>query len=140
MGFIKTGKVVIVLAGRFAGKKAIVVKVYNDGTRERQFSHCLVAGIDSYPLKVTKSMGKKKIEKRSRIKPFVQYVNFNHIMPTRYSVDISVKDAVTPSAMKKLDSRKEARKQIKQIFEKRYLHDREKNSNGVQFFFRKLRF
>jgi len=53
--------------------------------KERKFPHCLVAGIDKYPRLVTKKMGKKKIEKRTNIKPFVKYVNLNHLMPTRYN-------------------------------------------------------
>lgn len=42
-----------------------------------------VAGIDRYPRKVVRAMGKKKLEKRNKIKPFVKVINFNHIMPTR---------------------------------------------------------
>jgi hypothetical protein len=45
-----------------------------------------VAGIDRYPRKITKSMGEKKIAKRSLMKPFVKRVNFTHMMPTRYQV------------------------------------------------------
>ena len=30
-------------------------------------------------------------EKRLRIKPFVKYLNFNHMMPTRYNLDVSDK-------------------------------------------------
>lgn len=52
--FIKPGKVVIILAGRYAGKKAIVVKSFDDGTKDREFGHCLVAGIERSPLAVTK--------------------------------------------------------------------------------------
>ena len=52
-------------------------------------SHALVAGIDRYPRKVTKKMSKKKIQKRSKVKPFLKVINYNHVMPTRYSVDIS---------------------------------------------------
>jgi large subunit ribosomal protein L27e len=44
----------------------------------------IVAGIDRYPRKVVKAMGKAKLEKRSKIKPFLKVVNFNHIMPTRF--------------------------------------------------------
>lgn len=89
---IKPGKVVIVLAGRYAGRKAIVVKTFDDATKEHKFGHALVAGIDRAPLKVTKSMGQKKIIKRSRVKPFIKYINYNHIMPTRYTVtDIDVR-------------------------------------------------
>ena len=82
----------IVLAGRYAGRKAIVVKTFDDATKEHKFGHALVAGIDRAPLKVTKSMGQKKILKRSRVKPFIKYINYNHIMPTRYTVtDIDVR-------------------------------------------------
>lgn len=42
-----------------------------------------VAGIDRYPRKVVRAMGKAKMEKRSKIKPFVKVINFNHVMPTR---------------------------------------------------------
>merc|ERR1712080_712626 len=123
MGIVKTGKVVVVLNGRYAGRKAIVVKTFDEGHKERKFGHCLVAGVDRYPRKVTKSMGKKKVLKRSKIKPFVKYVNYNHIMPTRYAVDIDVK----------------------KVFEDRYLNQvgatkSEKKAAGVNFFFQKLRF
>lgn len=36
-------------------------------------------------------MGKNKLKKRSKVKPFVKYVNYNHIMPTRYVADIDLK-------------------------------------------------
>lgn len=81
--FLKSGKVVIVLSGRYAGRKAIIVKNYDDGSNDRQYGHALVAGIDRYPLKVTRSMGKKRTMKRSRLKPFLKIINYNHMMPTR---------------------------------------------------------
>ena len=70
----KAGRVVIVVSGKMAGKKAIVVKSYdeNSTTKERPYEHALVAGIDRYPRKVTKSMSKKKIARRSKIKSFVR--------------------------------------------------------------------
>lgn len=55
----------------------------DDGTADRPYSHALVAGIDRYPRKVTATMGKKKIAKRSKIKAFVKVFNYNHLMPTR---------------------------------------------------------
>merc|ERR1719284_1463880 len=91
---MKPGKVVIVLAGRYAGRKAIIVKQQDDGTQDRGYGHALVAGIDRYPRKVTKNMGKKKMTKRSKIKPFVKVVNYNHLMPTRYSVDVAVNKSI----------------------------------------------
>lgn len=80
---LKPGKIVIVLQGRYAGRKAVIVKNFDDGTPERKYPHAVLAGIDRYPLKVTKSMSKKKVARRSRIKPFVKALNYNHIMPTR---------------------------------------------------------
>lgn len=55
----------------------------DDGTADRPYSHALVAGIDRYPRKVTTTMGKKKVAKRSKIKAFVKVFNYNHLMPTR---------------------------------------------------------
>ena len=43
-----------------------------------------VAGIDRYPRKVTRSMSEARIKKRTKIKPFVKHVNYNHLMPTRF--------------------------------------------------------
>lgn len=37
----KSGKVVVVLAGRYAGKKAIIVKATDDGTKDRKFGHAI---------------------------------------------------------------------------------------------------
>merc|ERR1719461_2434314 len=37
-------------------------------------------------LKIHKRMSKKKISRRTRVKPFVKYINYNHLMPTRYQV------------------------------------------------------
>ena len=44
------------------------------GTQDRAYGHALVAGIERYPRKVTKAMSKKKLTKRSRVKPFVKVV------------------------------------------------------------------
>ena len=53
---MKPGRVVILLAGRHAGKKAIIVRQHDDGKKDKKFAHALVAGIEKYPLKVTKRM------------------------------------------------------------------------------------
>ena len=65
--FLKAGKVVLLLNGRQAGKKAVIVKSYDEGTPDRPYGHALVAGIMKYPLKITKGMSEKKIAKRSRV-------------------------------------------------------------------------
>merc|ERR1711981_447949 len=133
--FIKSGRVVIVTAGKYAGRKAVVVKETNEGTQDRLYGHALVAGIDRYPRKVTKSMGKKKIAKRNKMKPFVKVINYNHIMPTRYSVDIILnKEIVNKEALKDATKKRAARSHVKQSFEERYKTGKNK------WFFQKLRF
>merc|ERR1711964_882740 len=99
--FIKSGRVVILLQGRFAGKKAVVVKTYDDGSKPRQFAHALVAGVEKPPMKVTRRMSKKKVAERLRIRPFVRYVNYTHMMPTRYQVpqELDAKSLVTDGQM-----------------------------------------
>jgi len=129
---IKPGKVVIILAGRYAGRKAIVVKAFDEASKEHKFGHALVAGIDRSPLKVTKSMGQKKILKRSRVKPFIKYINYNHMMPTRYTVtDIELKNIVKPEALKKQDTRETARKELKKTFEDRSEHTTTTERDGA---------
>lgn len=46
---MKPGKVVLVLNGRYAGKKAVIIKQMDDG---KPYSQALVAGIARYPRKV----------------------------------------------------------------------------------------
>nr|XP_055242681.1 60S ribosomal protein L27-like [Gorilla gorilla gorilla] len=88
--FIKPGKVVLVQArhytGCYSGCKTIIVKNIDDGTLECPVSCSLVAGTDCYPCKVTAAMGKKSTQ-RSKTKSFVKVYNYNHLMPTRHSVD-----------------------------------------------------
>lgn len=86
---MKSGKVVVVLGGRYAGKKGVIVKTHDDGSNDRPYGHALVAGIDRYPLKITKKMGKKRVAKRTRVKPFMKVLNYNHLMPTRYAQKVS---------------------------------------------------
>ncbi|XP_057627779.1 60S ribosomal protein L27-like [Chionomys nivalis] len=92
--FMKLRKVVLVLAGRYSGRKAIIVKNIDYGTSDCPYTHTLVAGIDHYSRKVTAAMGKKKIAKRSKIKSFVKVYNSNHLMPKRNSVDIPLDKTV----------------------------------------------
>merc|ERR1712159_544476 len=123
LSIVVAGRVVVLLNGRYAGKKAIVVKTFDDGSKARPFGHALVAGVDRAPLKVTKKMSKKKITKRTKVKPFVKYVNFNHLMPTRYSVptELSVQGFVTDSQMDTPDGRKEAKIYIKKVLQEKFV-------------------
>merc|ERR1719240_871275 len=120
--FIKSGRIVVVIGGKYSGKKAVVVKTYDDGSKDRKFGHCLVAGVDKAPQKVTKRMSKKKITKRLRVKPFLKYINYNHIMPTRYQIpaEIDSKTIVTDQQMDTSDGRIEAKKMFKKMLQEKF--------------------
>lgn len=148
---MKAGRVVILLAGRRAGKKAVIVKPYDDGSKKtgKAFPHALVAGIERTPLKVHKRMKKDKIAKRSTVKPFVKYVNYNHLIPTRFVVagefttgDKELKHTVTEEKMAQADSRATLKAELKKVFNERFNNpdaESEKQPN-VDFFFSKLKF
>eukprot|EP01066_Platyproteum_vivax_P010512 Platyproteum_vivax@DN470_c0_g1_i1.p1 len=117
--FIKQGRVVLLTNGRFAGKKAIIVKTYEEGSKERNFPHALVAGIQRHPKKVHKRMSQAKIAKRYVVQPFIKFINYQHFMPTRYTIPneiIDPKTLVTEQQMIQLDTRKTVRKELKSIF------------------------
>mmetsp|Transcript_21499 Transcript_21499/g.29562 ORF Transcript_21499/g.29562 Transcript_21499/m.29562 type:complete len:156 (-) Transcript_21499:1360-1827(-) len=139
---IKSGKLVIILAGRYAGKKAVIIKASEEGNESKKFGHALVAGIDRYPRKVVRAMGKAKIEKRTKVKPFVKVINFNHMMVTRYTVDMDLKKVVGEESIAPA-ARPDTRKAVKKIFEEKYRNQpikSDKKTAGVQYFFSKLRF
>ncbi|CAL5183084.1 unnamed protein product [Lathyrus oleraceus] len=118
--FLKPNKAVILLQGRYAGKKAVIVKTFDDGTREKPYGHCLVAGIKKYPSKVIKKDSAKKTAKKSRVKAFVKLVNYQHLMPTRYTLDVDLKDAVVPDVLQSKDKKVTALKETKKRLEERF--------------------
>ncbi|XP_051058031.1 60S ribosomal protein L27-like [Phodopus roborovskii] len=118
--FMKPGKVVLVLDRSYSGRKAVIMKNINDGTYSPS-SHALVAGIDHYSPKETAATGKKIIAKLPKIKSFWKVYNYNHLMPTRYSVNIPLdKTVVNKDVFRDPALKCEARKEAKVKFEKRY--------------------
>ncbi|OWM87959.1 hypothetical protein CDL15_Pgr000376 [Punica granatum] len=132
--FLKPNKAVIVLQGRYAGRKAVIVRSFDDGTRDRAYGHCLVAGIKKYPSKVIRKDSAKKTAKKSRVKCFVKLVNYRHLMPTRYTLDVDLKDIVTADCLQSKDKRVTASKETKKRFEERF------KTGKNRWFFTKLRF
>jgi len=131
----KPGKVAIVLQGRQAGKKVVVIKQLDDGTKERPYPHAVVAGIERYPRKVTKRMGQKKLASRSKVKPFIKVVNYSHLFPTRYALELEgLKGSVGSDTFKEPSQREDAKKTIKKLLEDRYVGGKNK------WFFQPLRF
>uniref|UniRef100_A0AC35UA51 60S ribosomal protein L27 n=1 Tax=Rhabditophanes sp. KR3021 TaxID=114890 RepID=A0AC35UA51_9BILA len=132
---MKAGKVVLVLRGRFAGRKAVVVKTYDEGSKDKTYGHALVAGVDKYPLKVTKKMGKKKVAARSKVRPFLKVVSYNHVIPTRYSLDAEFNSKlVNKDSVKEPVAKSKAIHALKLDFQEKY------KSGKNKWFFTKLRF
>ena len=141
---MKKGRVVILLAGRRAGKKAIIVKQIDEGRKNRKFGHALVAGVERSPRKVTRRMSQKKIDRKMRVKPFVKFVNYTHLLATRFTVkeDFDFKSIVTEEACETPEERKAMVKSLKAKLE-----ERAKNPEGAgerqtaaDFIFKRLRF
>ncbi|XP_044954943.1 60S ribosomal protein L27-3-like [Hordeum vulgare subsp. vulgare] len=93
--FLKPGKAVILLQGRYAKKKAMIMCMFEEGTRDCPYVHCMVAGLAKYPKKVIHKDSAKKTAKKSRVKVFLKLVNFTHHMPTRYTLDVDLKEVVS---------------------------------------------
>ncbi|GAT21596.1 60S ribosomal protein L27e [Aspergillus luchuensis] len=131
---MKVGRVAIITRGRYAGKKVVIVQPNDTGSKAHPFPYAIVAGIERYPLKVTRRMGKKTVEKRSRIKPFIKVVNYNHLMPTRYTLELEgLKGAVSTETFKEVSTREDAKKNVKKALEDRY------TSGKNRWFFTPLR-
>jgi large subunit ribosomal protein L27e len=72
---------------------------------------------------------------RSRVKPFIKVVNYSHLLPTRYVLELeSLKGLVSADTFKEPTQREDAKKAIKKALEERHA----KGTN--RWFFQKLRF
>ncbi len=89
--------------------------------KDHKFPHALVAGIVRYPLKVTKRMSSKRIEKRCKVKPFVKIINYNHLLPTRYLVagELDLKSVVSEEKLGNKEEKKKMKLEVKKIFQEK---------------------
>jgi large subunit ribosomal protein L27e len=76
---------------------------------------------------------------RSRLTPlalqaFIKTVNYNHMMPTRYVLDLELKGAVTSESTENTTKKVAAGKEAKKLLEERY------KTGKNRWFFTKLRF
>ncbi|MBS2599841.1 hypothetical protein KFY57_27390, partial [Salmonella enterica subsp. enterica serovar Typhimurium] len=115
--FLKPNKAVILLQGKYDCRKAVIISSFDEGTRDRPYGHCLVAGISKYPKKVIRKDSAKKQAKKSRVKAFIKLVNYTHIMPTRYTLDVDLKDVVNADVLSTRDKKVTAAKETKARFE-----------------------
>ena len=75
-----------------------------------------------------------------QIKPFLKCVNYNHVMPTRYALDVELKSIVTADVVSGSNptARQNSRKEVKKILEEKY--DTSLKTGKNKWFFQKLRF
>ena len=128
--FYKPGKVVVVLNGRNAGAKGIIVKSNYENTKDKKFPHCVVVGLSKGPRKPTKrNIAKlqariKKLESSSdavdRLNAlksfgvFIKTYNMSHLLATRYAVK---EDFGISKTLEKLDNLDKKIKEDKQAIE-----------------------
>ena len=59
--------------------------------------------------------------KRSKVKPFIKVVNYAHLLPTRYMLELeTLKGVISSDTFKEPTQREEGKKAIKKAFEERY--------------------
>ena len=122
---LKAGKVVVITSGKYAGKKAVIVKVNEEATDKYKFPHAIVVGVESAPRKVTRAMDEKTVNKKTSMKVFTKVINLQHFMPTRlllrtdfmgrYNVEFKFENL--PKANAAAADKKEALKAIAKMFQ-----------------------
>lgn len=66
-------------------------------------------------------MSKTRQEKRSKVKPFIKVINYNHLMPTRYTLELEgIKGTISADTFKEVSQREDAKKTVKKVLEERY--------------------
>ena len=136
----KPGKVVIVLNGKYTGKKGIIIKSNYESAKDRKFPFCIVAGLSRGPRKPTKrniakikyqiSELQKKEDTQERINKlksfgvFIKTYNMSHLLATRYKIkeDIGV--------IKSLEKLEKLGKTVKD--EKIELDTKQKNKKALE--------
>lgn len=104
----------------------------------------MVAGIARNLPQVKRADSKKKFIKKTSVKPFVKYVNQNHVLPTRFLVnDFDLKD-VKDDNLKTKENREALRKTLRESFSsalRNQANPKENEKAGhTKFFFSRLRF
>merc|ERR1711964_348999 len=69
-------------------QEGCIIQPQDSGTKSHPYPHALVAGIERYPQQITRRMSKTRQTKRSKVKPFIRVINYNHLMPTRYTLEL----------------------------------------------------
>ena len=149
--FYKPGKVVLVLNGRYAGHKGIIIRSNYESVKDRKYPHCLVVGLAKGPRKPTKkNIAKlqdriKKLEaskeKNDQVKllksfgVFIKTYNMSHLLATRYTVK---EDFGIAKSLEKLDNLEKKVKEDKDLIEKKEKGKKEENQSELDSLKNKL--
>lgn len=78
----------------------------------------------------------------AQLKAFIKCVNYTHLMPTRYALEVELKSVVTSDIINGCQAnptaRSTARKEVKKLLEEKY--DTALKTGKHKWFFQKLRF
>eukprot|EP00917_Polyrhabdina_sp_WS-2016_P011117 GHVP01024443.1.p1 GENE.GHVP01024443.1~~GHVP01024443.1.p1 ORF type:complete len:143 (+),score=25.57 GHVP01024443.1:33-431(+) len=116
---------VVILKGRFAGKKGIVYKLF-ESTSARNYISALVYGVETHPKKAFVGMSENSIKKRSKIKVFAKVLNIVHLIPSSEEIDfdLSKQNEELKNGLESWDNelknRKKTLARIKAAFQEEY--------------------
>ena len=145
--FYKPGKIVVILNGRYAGRKGVIVKSNYESVKDRKYPHCMVVGLSKGPKKPTKkNIAKMKAQieqlessekenaadKVKRLKSFgifIKTYNMSHLLATRYTLkdDLSIAKSVA-----KIDELDKKIKEDKAAVENKEKNKKEENAKDLE--------
>ena len=142
--FYKAGKVVVVLNGKNAGAKGIIVKAF-ESTKDRKYPHCLVVGLSKGPRKPTKRNIAKLQDKIRKLESaegqdnkatllksfgvFIKHYNMSHLLATRYTVK---EDFGINKNLEKLDNLEKKVKEEKALIDAKEKGKKEDNAKELE--------
>ena len=143
--FYKPGKVVVVLNGRYAGSKGIIVKSNYESVKDRKYPHCIVVGLSKGPRKPTKKNLAKlqaKIKKLEALKDsndrinalksfgvFIKTYNMSHLLATRYTVK---EDFGINKSLEKVDALEKKVKEDKALIEAKEKAKKDESAKDIE--------
>jgi large subunit ribosomal protein L27e len=126
---ITAGRFVILLNGRHAGKKGVVLTATQTATEGRKYPHAVVLGIEKSPKPLLKSLTQEALVSRTQVKVFVKTVNFNHLLLTRHQLKdedfwTKIKPDAIVQALKDQNEKKAALDAAASVLRQKYLNNK----------------
>lgn len=97
---------VVLTKGRFAGKKAVVLKVTDN--------HLIVGGVERMPSQVKETMSAAEKIKAERFKTFTKKINFRHVLATRYFGEVDAETVLSNANIADPADKKEVNVKVNQ--------------------------